>query len=903
MFRFLEISLHGWDLWPAMRVPLARDVVLILGPNGSGKTTFLDAIRQILNAPRLSSRRRLQHYLRRPDRPALLRAVVSNRNGEPGAAPFRRERILTSEVTLACALVPSGSGTPEKRFAVAPGRVGVEELQARLLESRDWYGPERYARVLEAAGVSRSLMSVLAIEQGRTNSLFDLKPRELFVKVLDMLGDRVVLERYQDARSQYAATRSELARQTEALTAKQAELQRILREVQRLDEYQRAAAKVADLESRLPAAELQSLLRRRHDLAPKLQELRTKVKKGEGEQVRLAELLERARRAENDAAARLARAKQAESEAVERRAACDREDAVAAEEQERLEDLAREAAALPAGDLEALGAELERVERNLFDLDARLEATGDRMRLLEEKLEQLEAGRSVFPDPVTATLKSLREAGVSATLLADVVEVTEASLAGAIESALGRARFALTVPANQAETAIDLARKNGFPGPVFSGDTLASRTTQGPLSLGAGAPAWLPGWLENIEFHEDGSWRDQRGTWVERTAESYLGERGRRGMLQVTRERLGDARRERRRLDLERTAVAELRQRARAAYDTERRRLELLEEVERLPRVAERRRTTRRALDRAIKQWEQAVSAREQANREQAAAAGELARIEKETNLLSRQLQGEKRTLAELDVEYRSIEDNISQIEAGLPAALRILAQQGKLDGPDTVRSDLQRAREYLQGLDDPPAPEVREEAEQLRRNVEELERHTEARRREMEEAGRELDACRERYLEVVSGALRDYRSRVASVASVAEVEVEMELPALSNDDRVLEEASITVRFGFDGKDPLPLGHPSFSGGQQVIAGLILLMGMAEIEGQGFFMLDEPFAHLSLDRIDQVGRFLRATHSQFILTAPTTLDRSQLDPASLVIVLRKKASAAAAAPVPIVAEA
>ena len=84
---------------------------------------------------------------------------------------------------------------------------------------------------------------------------------------------------------------------------------------------------------------------------------------------------------------------------------------------------------------------------------------------------------------------------------------------------------------------------------------------------------------------------------------------------------------------------------------------------------------------------------------------------------------------------------------------------------------------------------------------------------------------------------------------------------------------------------------------------MILLMGMAEIEGQGFFMLDEPFAHLSLDRIDQVGRFLRATHSQFILTAPTTLDRSQLDPASLVIVLRKKASAAAAAPVPIVAEA
>ena len=117
----------------------------------------------------------------------------------------------------------------------------------------------------------------------------------------------------------------------------------------------------------------------------------------------------------------------------------------------------------------------------------------------------------------------------------------------------------------------------------------------------------------------------------------------------------------------------------------------------------------------------------------------------------------------------------------------------------------------------------------------------------------------------------------------------------------LLDEAGIHVSVGFDGKDPLPLGDASFSGGQQVIAGLILLMGMAETDGHGFFMLDEPFAHLSIDRIDDVGRFLRATRSQFILTAPTTLDRAQLDPASLLIVLQKKRPDEAFAPVPIVA--
>ena len=144
MFRFRELSLWNWDYWGAVRVPLDREVVLLSGPNGSGKTTLLDAVRQLLHAPRLSSRRRLQHYLRRPDAPALIRAVVSNEDSGLGQ-PFRRERITTPEVTLACALLPTSSGAPEKRFAVLPGRASLDELRARLLESRgEFLAPERY---------------------------------------------------------------------------------------------------------------------------------------------------------------------------------------------------------------------------------------------------------------------------------------------------------------------------------------------------------------------------------------------------------------------------------------------------------------------------------------------------------------------------------------------------------------------------------------------------------------------------------------------------------------------------------------------------------------------------------------------------------------------------------------
>lgn len=153
----------------------------------------------------------------------------------------------------------------------------------------------------------------------------------------------------------------------------------------------------------------------------------------------------------------------------------------------------------------------------------------------------------------------------------------------------------------------------------------------------------------------------------------------------------------------------------------------------------------------------------------------------------------------------------------------------------------------------------MRDEERVLRANVQESERHVSQREREAEAARSELEKCRSRYLEVVNETLVDYRRRVREIAEIAGVTSEVEIPKLINDDRLLDEARIGVGFGFDGKDPLPLGNPSFSGGQQVIAGLILLMAMAETERHGFFMLDEPFAHLSLDRIDHVGRFLRST--------------------------------------------
>lgn len=901
MFRFREVSLFGWDLWPPCRIPLDRDVVLLTGPNGSGKTTLLDAIRQLLNAPRLSSRRRLQHYLRRPDMPTLLRAVVSNEAADGAAPPFRHERITTPEATLACMLVPAG-GAPEKRFAVLPGRPDVEEVRRRLLESREWYPPEQYGRALERAGVTRSLMGVLAIEQGRTNALFELKPRELFQQVLEMMGDRAVLERYSEARRRYEDSERELSRQLVRLRALQVELEGKQREVRRLDAWEEARDRVADLEMRLPAAELQVVLGRREEAAGKIPELRTKVRRGEAERERLDNEVEKAHAAEASAHKGLEAAKSTERAAQDTR---DRALSAQAALEARAKDLEakeRESAAMAPRDLAALeraadeAAEAAYAARHAVSEAERLRASA------ELKVERLRAGLPVYPESVVRALEAFAAAGIAATLLAATLEVADAARAEATEAALGDARYALIVRPEQERLGIEIARREGFPGPVYAGPRAAAAGRAGPIAFSAGAPAWLEHWFERVRLDQSGAWHDERGTWVGGVGQRLLGASG----IEVELRRAeADAAEAEAGLAAARRAVesAEARKRqADEARSRERRRQELLAEVRHLSELRADLARADQAMRVADEALQQAAVARE-------AEANRLSKVLRELDDLGRtlnkellpRLQGEQDALAHAEAEAMECDRRIAELEAGIRPDLIERARRGELDGPDTVRRDLERAKEQFANLGDPPPTEVREEARHLQLNIEEAERHAAARRREAEEAQTELAACRRHYLEVVSGALHDYRRRAEDLGRRADVVVEMELPRLEDDDRVLDEATLHARFGFDGKEPLPLGDPSFSGGQQVIAGLIVLMAMAETDGQGFFILDEPFAHLSLDRVDDVGRFLRSTHSQFILTAPTTLDRAQLDPASLVIVLTKKRLHEPHAPVPIVA--
>jgi hypothetical protein len=540
--------------------------------------------------------------------------------------------------------------------------------------------------------------------------------------------------------------------------------------------------------------------------------------------------------------------------------------------------------------------------RALYRAEESARREREREAAARRRLGDLEAGRPIHPEAVDRVLAALEAEGIPATLLAAAVEV-EPALAAAAEAALGDARYALGVAREHEARALALAREHAFLGPVWADRCETADAVAGPLRLSPGAPAWVRSFVAEARLEPDGSWSDERGSWAPREVTPALGERARAAAIEAARRELSAAQSEAVRTEAAVADATRAHSTVRAAVATETHRRDLAKQVEALPAARGALGEAAARLDAARALQAERKLELERAIQDDAARRGDAVLAERALEEARRRLEGNRKALAEAEVATSSCDEEIARLRGEVSPELRALAERVELDSPDTVARDLARAQEALGRLGDKPDDAVREEARHLEANVKEAERHVEARTAEATKARTELSACRERYLEVVQHALHDYRRRAIEIGRDGGVVVEMDLPRITNEDRAIDDAELHARFGFDGKDVAALGDSSFSGGQRVIAGVILLMATVEGAGRGFFMLDEPFAHLSIDRIDDVGRFFRASGAQFIITAPTTLDRAQLDPASLVLMLQKKRAQDAHAPVPIVAEA
>jgi energy-coupling factor transporter ATP-binding protein EcfA2 len=537
MFHLQSLELLHWDYCQRVTMPLDGAIITIAGPNGSGKTTLLDAMRTLLGLE-CSGGRTYKTYARHANaETAWLRALVDNRprGRQNSSRPFSSSLLYADQVTLACRIERHG-GDWQRRYMIVDGAQSIEQLGER--SEKDWLGVEAWKRRLEAAGLTRAIGRVLALEQGQTDRLCELSPKELLRLVFEVFGDQEVLDRYDQARSHQQQLVKEVEQAAHELSHTQAQLSDL---ANRVNSYQQYQLRLKERE-RL-ATEVLPVMQWSEARARATQSLRELHR-----QRLFARADERAQAARRAALHALFEAREAakqkladiEAQRKQTRAAFD-----AARDAERpVELLAKreqdlKALAAVETDAQALASRLEELGNRQHALRESYTRTNDQNRKAQAAMDAL-AGQRLPPPPaeVTRFRRALDDAGISHHVLADCIDIADEAWRAAAEGLLRPSRWVVVLArASDEGRAFGLASKERYRHYVVAEADNAVAAPKGSLlaalTINAKIPGWLLRQLGNIRCVKDteqgaatgGEWitpdayyRDGRGgrsLWVE----------------------------------------------------------------------------------------------------------------------------------------------------------------------------------------------------------------------------------------------------------------------------------------------------------------------------------------------------------------------------------------------------
>ncbi|MCD9006020.1 AAA family ATPase [Luteimonas sp. XNQY3] len=911
MFEFRSLEVVHWDYWQRFELPLDASIVTVVGPNGSGKTTLLDALRTLLAIEDRDTARDYKTYLRHNGKGyAWLRAVVSNRIDRRGGRPFFP--IKDDEVTLACRIRKRG-GDWSRDYRILPGNVPVEAID----EGGEWYGVRDYRVRLAGAGLTRAICRVLTLEQGATDKLCQYSPRELLQLVFDVFEDKTVLDDYQRARNEQFDVEKELGQLGQDLASLHLRLESARADVRSFEDglalrtqQQRLQAEIA------PKVELAEQWASIAGARPRLTGLRRALHERRNALVELQAQDDAAIAGRDALQQALARA----LDEVRRSEAAFTEARDQARDAEHLVQRRAKLAALHDGDggldIDALSARIESGRRRQGEL--RYEGERDRARATElaSQLAALSGGGR-YVEPFERDFRAaLDRAGIAHRVLTELVEIADPKWSVAVEAVLAPYRHLVLLESEtDAAEAWRLGEQLQYRHFVVAERAPVSRPTKGSLlevvRFSAHPPAWLPRQLDRIQRVADtdaGSRLAKGQDWI--TVRGYLREH--RGGRQVggNAQHFGAGARQANLAALGAEQVV-LQQRAQARerelgelsrqVDTDQAKLlgldagqelvtraaEFADAQARLPALAEAAaaaagtmEVARRALD-AVRQQDKddGIAAATRAN--------ELRNAGQELHERGQQIGRERQQLVQHILAFR-------RHRAKMPLAWRtraaLQAARDEYESAAAVRRELERVAERIERggfvTDDACVPlrdKIAVDHDDLEATIARREAHLARARRITEEA-------RGAYLNVLRATVRRYRRNLVALGELAGIGVEADMPELSNEDVALAQAGLTVRFDFDRKGWIGLDDGEASGGQQVMKSLLLLVALLRDEDQpgGFVFIDEPFAHLDVFNIEKVGRFLRSTDAQYILTTPITHNLNVFEPSDLVLATSKR---------------
>lgn len=879
-FRFVELGAYHWDFWDAMKIPLEANLVVLNGSNGTGKTTTLDAIRTLLGSQKLSKKRTVRKYVRDRTRSTLLRAVVTNDHHETlKRRPFQGEHIKAPMVTLACLIEPQGDGRVEKRYLIRAGQCSLDELRKTFEESSEWLTPEAYTDALASAGITSGVLDMLTLEDTTPEAMAKKKPKELFKQVREALADPGIIAKYESARENLREANKRVSKQTEDLAQTKIRRLNVEADVARRDKHDRLQNESETLAKRVLAAKLQEAYDDRTSTTAQLLAERPTYEQDTKES---NEIKSRAKTWEQryDDASALRDSTKEEHE----KAAKDTKTARQAREQAELDlSVARAAisrrAQLSPITLAEAKAEFKKASEDWARTHAEAEMLKGTIAEIKHGLDEARRGVPGYPANVERTLARLAEAGIAYSLAAQTIHPPEHER-DALESALADRRFGVRVAHVDFQRTIAIATEQGFVGPIEAG---------APTDA---SPSWFTSMLDRMTLGSDGGWSDEAGHWLRRATTPYLGREASEAQVRTLESKLTE-------LEQQHGELVESDRIHEEAQDGARKILAEVEDRLRIDALPIDTASLEREASDAKTKHLACIEKEEVSRKAREAAAGKLQEIVDEP-------VDDKRRAAEIEVALRERGERIKRAEGKLKAAVKIIEDDSEPIDPElrsaAERGELRAQRYYTnekEGVDKElrelqeagiPPPSIREELSALNLAVDELDGHVKTSTKRQQEEESAVRDCVADYLRVIEEMIVKYRERVLHLAKISRATVDFPLPKIdpTGDIEKLDQIGLEIKFSFGEEPPRALGHEDFSDGQRVLQGLILILALSRLDLMRFYILDEPFTHLSMDRIEEAIQFLKDTQAQFIITTPTNPDRAILGAAAIVVTMRKK---------------
>lgn len=913
MFHLKRIEVIHWDYWQRFSQSLDAGIIAIVGPNGSGKTTLLDAMRTLF-ALNCSGKRDYKRYVRRADQPyAWLRAVVDNRRIGTFRHPFFP--LIEDDVTLICRIRKQG-GDWQRQYLIQDGNVPIDE---RLERSAEWIGVNDYKRRLESAGLTSAIAQVLSLEQGETDRLCEYTPKALLDLVFQVFGDKQVLDAYAQAKSDQREAEAELDKLEGDLAKTRNDHEtyrsRANRYLQWRQIKEEEARLVAEIKPRLELMGLVESMRGaesqlegvQRDMAAKQEELELEQRKLERLRRELAAASETEQRAQREAQIRETAHLAARDAAAATRALL--------AERDRLQEQTR---AEHGADAVKLAHDLVACRARLAEINQVLSQARTRLKDCEDEIPQLAGGKPPAPRYVAEFRAALDESRIAHAMLSEIVEVIDPGWQAAVEALLAPYRHVVLLKRERDRGAAwQIGERLCYRHFVVANRMMAVDATPGSVlevvRFSAEPPAWLAQLLDRVRRVENAAAGMQLAAdqdWITR-AGYHRERRGARHIAVAAQDyHFGEAARRARlaALTAERAALAAQID----ALNAESRTLEqgvsrdqaALAGFNAAQMLAARGEEFSAAQSRLAEEQQiverehTALDAARDAERAAAAtviqARQDAKQNEERIKTLEIALLECNRQLGALADEQQRRHEMAQRLKAGMPPAWHeetALAQLAQEYGScANVELRLRELAARLANEDWETDERVIAMRDKLAGDLAEKESRAADSRRECERARTLTESARGEYINVLRATIRRYGKNLRELGAKAGIAVEHEMPHLENDDLVLSQAGLIVRFDFDQKGMIGLNDGEASGGQQVMKSLILLIAlmMDDERPGGFVFIDEPFAHLDIMNIDRVAAFLRATRAQYLITTPSTHNLNVFAPAQLTLVTHKK---------------